>query len=125
MKLEVQAGPRMLEAVMSGSYSLRDAKKTFLKLLEAVEKSGAGKVLVDGGKLKGRPGTVERFLYGEFAANSVRNLVVRTGRNPRFAYLLRYPVRDPSKLGETVAVNRGMLVKVFERADDAVDWLES
>ena len=33
------------------------------------------------------------------------------------------PLRDKTRLGETVAVNRGMIVKVFETPEDAIEWL--
>jgi hypothetical protein len=31
---------------------------------------------------------------------------------------------DPEKFGETVAVNRGMLAKVFDNLEAALAWLE-
>ena len=42
---------------------------------------------------------------------------------PRFSYVMHEPLRDPGRLGETVAVNRGMDVKVFETLEDAIEWL--
>jgi hypothetical protein len=33
------------------------------------------------------------------------------------------PLRDPAKFGETVAVNRGMILRVFETLQDATEWL--
>ena len=42
---------------------------------------------------------------------------------PRFAYVMHEPLRDPTRLGETVAVNRGMNVKTFETPEDAIEWL--
>ena len=33
------------------------------------------------------------------------------------------PLRDPARYGETVAVNRGMKVKVFETLEEAFEWL--
>jgi hypothetical protein len=31
---------------------------------------------------------------------------------------------DPARFGETVAVNRGMLVRTFENPEDALGWLD-
>ena len=50
-------------------------------------------------------------------------LVKAYGIVPRFAYVAHAPVRDPERFGETVAVNRGMNVKVFETPEDAMEWL--
>jgi hypothetical protein len=67
---------------------------------------------------------MERFYYGEFAAQTVRDFAPR-GVSPstQFAYVLKEPVLDPGRFGETVAVNRGMLVKVCDRPEDALRWL--
>jgi hypothetical protein len=35
----------------------------------------------------------------------------------------RQPLIDPSRFGETVALNRGAKVKVSERLDEALAWL--
>jgi hypothetical protein len=81
-------------------------------------------VLLDGRTITGNPGTIERFFYGEFAADAVAKHHARSAaRATRFAYVLREPVLDPQKFGETVAVNRGMLVKVFDSLEEALHWL--
>ena len=41
----------------------------------------------------------------------------------KFAYVIHEPLRDPERLGENVAVNRGMDVKTFEDRNEAVEWL--
>ena len=55
---------------------------------------------------------MERFYYGEFAARETRRIVVEHKIYPRFAYVIHVPLRDPAKFGETVAVNRGMILRV-------------
>ncbi|HSM73311.1 MAG TPA: hypothetical protein VK852_01675, partial [Desulfobacterales bacterium] len=68
--------------------------------------------------------TIERFLYGSFAAHAVATrLKPGAPRAPQFAYLLREPVLDPRRFGETVAVNRGMWVRSFDNVEDALEWL--
>src|SRR5262245_36109905 len=44
-------------------------------------------------------------------------------RAAQFAYVLQAPVLDPQRLGEIVAVNRGMWVKAFDNLADALGWL--
>ena len=107
-----------------GEFSLEEAKRTFLELLEAVARHQVKKVLFDGRKLTGDPGTLERFYYGKFAADAVLQFRDR-GVSPatQFAYVLKEPVLDPQRFGETVAVNRGMLVKTFDNLDYALGWL--
>jgi hypothetical protein len=38
-------------------------------------------------------------------------------------FVMHEPLRDQTRLRETVAVNRGMLIKVFETPEDAFEWL--
>ena len=124
MHLEMRAESGLLKVEVTGRFSLKEAKRTFLEMLEAIERHGTTRVLLDGRQLRGKPEALERFYYGEFAARSVReypggNTVPAT----RFAYVLKEPVLDPKRLGETVAVNRGMNVKVFDNPEDARRWL--
>ena len=107
----------------SGEFSLEDAKQAFLEVLEAVAQHKAEKILLDGRNVKGKPKDMERFYYGEFAARETRRIVVEHKIIPRFAYVIHEPLRDPARLGETVAVNRGMLLKVFDTPEDAIEWL--
>ena len=87
------------------------------------EQGNAEKILLDGRNVNGNPRDIERFYYGEFAARETRKIVVEHKIVPRFAYVLHEPLRDPARLGETVAMNRGMVIKVFEDPEDATEWL--
>jgi hypothetical protein len=107
-----------------GKFSLKEAKRTFREMLEAAALHKAKKVFFDGRKLIGKPEIMERFYYGEFAAQTVWDFAER-GVSPatRFAYVLREPVLDPGRFGETVAVNRGMAVRAFDNPEEALQWL--
>jgi hypothetical protein len=103
---------------------LDEAKLHFLETMEALALHKLTNVLFDGRKVTGNPETMERFYYGEFAAQTVLEYQKQTGsRTPRFAYVLKEPVLDPRKFGETVAVNRGMLIKVCDNLEEALEWL--
>jgi hypothetical protein len=113
----------LLRVDASGEFSLEDAKQCFLELLGAVVQYKTEKIFLDGRKVTGKPWDLERFYYGEFAARETRRMVNEHKIVPRFAYVLHEPLRDPERLGETVAVNRGMNIKVFETPEDAIEWL--
>jgi hypothetical protein len=113
----------LLNVVASGEFSLQDAKQAFLEMLGAVVRFKAEKILLDGRKVHGNPKDMERFYYGEFAARETHRIIVEHKIHPRFAYVIHVPLRDPAKFGETVAVNRGMNIRVFETLQDATDWL--
>lgn len=114
----------LLHVVVTGEFSLEEAKRNFLEVLGAVVQYRAKKVLLDGRTSKGNPEDMERFYYGEFAAKETMKLVKKHGIFPQFACVIHEPLRDPRRFGETVAVNRGMNIKVCETLQEAFAWLE-
>ena len=123
MVLEIRPESGFLNVDAVGKFSLNEAKRTFLEMLEAAAQHKSQKVLFDGRKLTGKPELIERFYYGSFAARAVADFRGGVLRFTIFAYVLKEPVLDPRRFGETVAVNRGMSVKVFDNLEDAVKWL--
>ena len=68
--------------------------------------------------------TLERWDYGVYMARLHLDHVIGEGQSPlQFAYVGRYPLLDPKRLGETVAINRGLTVKVTEDFHEAMSWL--
>ena len=124
MTLNISAKSGYLHVDAKGRFSLEEAKRTFVEMLEAVARNKAGKVLFDGRGLEGNPKFMERFFYGQFAAETVIQFAGR-GVSPStaFAYVLDVPMRDPARFGETVARNRGMNVTIFDHLNDALGWL--
>lgn len=121
MNLQITAEDFFLRVRVSGEFSLANANKSIVEMFEAVAKHKAMEVLVDCRNLTGSPNTMERFEHAEFAATKMMDFSVwRT----RFAYVGMPPVIDPQRFGETVAVNRGVKVKVFSTIEDALRWLE-
>ena len=114
----------LLHVVVTGEVSLQSAEQSFLEVLGAVVQYQAKKVLIDGRTAKGNPGDLERFLYGEFAAKETMRLVKEHGIFPQVAWVAHVPLRDPRKFAETVAVNRGMNLRVCKTPEEAFAWLE-
>ena len=125
--MTVQTIPQsdVLHVAAGGPFSLSEAKRTFIDVLHVIEELRLSKVLFDGRQISGNPTIIERFYYGEFVADEVSKLAQRgwNGAPPQFAYVLGEPVLDPLRLGETVAVSRGMHVRAFETREEAIVWL--
>jgi hypothetical protein len=101
-----------------------EAETTFHEILAALVEHKVKRVLIDGRQVLGDPEPLERFYYGRYVADAVAQTINRTQIEvPRFAYVLLEPVLDPKRFGETVAVNRGMRVKVFGDVRQAEWWL--
>lgn len=124
MRLAIRFEAGLLNVEAGGRFSLREAKRTFLEILEAADLHGTRKILFDGRQVIGHPATMERFYYAAFAAESSIAFARRTRSGAgQFAYVLREPMLDPARFGETVALNRGMYVKAFDDLEDALAWL--
>src|SRR5258705_4826083 len=124
MILEIRTESGFLHVDAVGKFSLKEAQRTFVEMIEAVAQNKVKKVLFDGRRITGNPKTMERFYYGTFAADAVRKFEDRgVSLSTQFAYVLQVPMLDPERFGETVAVNRGMNVRAFDNLDDAHGWL--
>jgi len=125
MRTFIHVEPNLLTAVVTGKFLLKEAQTSFIEVLEAIAQHRLNKVLFDGRELIGRPQTMERFYYSKFAANSLKAYMPRgVAQTTAFAYVLTPAVLDPHRFGETVAVNRGMNVKVFDNVEEAYEWLK-
>ena len=124
MNLRISAGSGLLNVIVTGEFSLKEAQRTFIEMLDAVAEQKAKKILCDGREVKGEPEHFQRFLYGKFAAETVERYIRERGIPlPQFAYVLHVPVLDPRRFGEIVAVKWGMWVKAFDNLEDALEWL--
>ena len=123
MTLNITPQQELLRATVGGMFALDDAKANFLQILEAVGQHQSRKVLFDGSAVLGEPTAIERFEYGMFVAQQAATLRSKLPYRPQFAYVMKPPVLDRSRLGEMTAANRGMHVKAFDNVDDALKWL--
>lgn len=71
MLTQIQPESDLLHIVVTGKFSLEEAKRTFLEILDAVAVQKSKKVLIDGRALVGKPEVIERFYYGQFIAELV------------------------------------------------------
>jgi hypothetical protein len=122
---KTSADSGVLRATFVGEFSLAEAEQNFLEILDAAAHHETDKILLDGRDVQGNVQTIERFLFGEFTAHAVARYTQERSprRVPQFAYVIHEPILDPQRFGETVAVNRGMWVKVFDNLEEALRWL--
>ena len=97
INIQVRTEAGVLYVTGSGQFALAAARREFPPILDAVDQNNATKILFDGRAVKGNPETIERFWYGEFAAEAVSRYMIEGAvrRAPQFAYVLHEPVLDP------------------------------
>jgi len=128
MSLHIEVSPLegYLRVQVTGRYSFPDANPVFVRTLEAVSEHEARRVMVDCIHVEGSPSTMERYWRAVFAAKEYSDFLARgVSSGIRFAYVAKTSAIHPDKFGETVAVNRGIDVRVFDCADEAMRWLEA
>ena len=125
MMLNLETESQIIRAVISGEFSDEEGKRTFLEILGTSERLGIDKILIDGAQVTGNINIIQRFFYGEFVAQTTLDLRMRSNHYPQLAYVLKEPVLDPNRFGETVAVNRGAFCKAFDNIHEALAWLKA
>jgi len=102
----------------NGTFEQSAAIELFGNAIQTAVQEGRKAVLIDARELEGEPPTtMERYELGASLAefNSRGILIVVVGKEP---------IIDPSRFGETVAVNRGVRGRAFTDIDEAITWLE-
>jgi len=110
----------------SGVFSVDAACDAFLKLLENVDACNAKKILIDCLQLKGKPDTLDYFIFGKFVSEQL-NEPSKTGkiRRLQIAFVATEPLLDRKHLAAIVASNRGADVNSFDNLPEALEWLNT
>ena len=125
MDVDIRLEDGFLNVRVAGRFSLEEANDGLVQMFGAVARYRTTRVLVDCRELQGSITTMENFDHVNFAAEMIEKFSQRgVSRATRFAYVTVGAFYDPDKFAETVAVNRGLEVRIFDNIDDALQWLE-
>jgi hypothetical protein len=123
-KIETQPGH--LRLTCRGRYepSLNDEFSD--QVLGACEKYRPSKMLIDTLQVEGEMSTMDRYNLATLSAKKYLEAKL-AGKIPgcRFAFVGSNPLVDPKRFGETVAVNRGINLRVFTEMKEALAWLDA
>jgi hypothetical protein len=106
-----------LNLTISGTFSLEAAKQSVDMLAEACNKESCYSVLFDCRPMTGEMPMFDKYKIGEYGAKVLPHVI-------RVAMLGREDQVSPDGFFENVAVNRGMILKVFSDEKKAVEWLK-
>ena len=95
-----------------GRADIEDLQRAFSKVMQLHEKHGTGDVILDLQGLDVAPPTMELF---EFASDLPVELQI--------AMVFGEHTHDDLRFIETVAVNRGRNINLFDNDPDALEWL--
>jgi hypothetical protein len=109
--------------IANGNYSLPEANHLFKQAIDKAVLYNRHKILIDVTNVTGSIPYIDRFYYSKnLAEYSINNSFNKANS---IAVVGKEPIVDKDRFGETVAVNRGLNVRVFTDMEDATMWLNS
>jgi hypothetical protein len=123
---KIENNPEYLSMIYEGDYDSSLAGLFTDQILETCKTYQPTKLLIDLRAVKGDMTMLDRFNLGVMATAKYFSGKL-TGKIPycRYAIIGNAPLIDPDRFAETVAVNRGLNVRVFTDWKETIDWLES
>jgi hypothetical protein len=115
----------VLHVRLRGRVMLDDACRVYDEVIRYAVDHARHVVFLDCRTLEGSLRDLERYEFAMHAVAHHAALVQAGGVSPRIAIAGAEPLIDPGRVGETVATNRGVWLKVTTSADDALAWLIS
>ena len=118
---EINLLPTHIHVTGEGSYVLADAVQIIGEALATASAHGQPRIFIDARKITGNLSIMQRFEFGEAVAQlySCRP----AGCAALIALVGNEPLLDPSRIGETVALNRAVPVKATTDIKEALSWL--
>jgi len=124
MTVKIELRKEYLYALLEGEFDFQSALSSTGLILEACIQHRSNKILADFRSVTGRMTDSERIHYAELSHEKYQVFLSKGHiENCRFAWLGKVPLVDPKRLGEAVALNRGMMVRVTTELDQAFVWL--
>jgi len=117
MKLELSMVDGCLHCTYTGEFTVKDAKFTIDKVIEACLEHGTDSMLLDCRQMTGSLSIFDRFRVVDYG-QKIKGMVSRC------AIVGHLGIYLPDKFIETVAVNRGINLKVFLDIAEAEEWMQ-
>jgi hypothetical protein len=123
LDLGVEQKTDYLLITVTGAFDIESAKESARRSLDLCQARKQSKALVDCRNATGSLSTVDRYDFATYVAELHARYALEHGAALRVAYVGNEPFIDPGRFGETVAMNRGALIKVTTDMNEALAWL--
>jgi len=104
-----------------GEFDLADSKRIIETAIDSALEQKVPRILIDARSVTGKPTTMQRFEFANHVVTLYRQR--ERARFIRIAVVGFKPLIDPNRFGETVAVNRGVPLRVTTNITEAIEWL--
>ena len=106
-----------LKLIVSGEQTHEDNRALVVKIIESCVEHKLGQVVVDIRGLRGQPGVISDYELATFSVEQGLSVIKKA------ALVYRQENYEFTSFFETVAINRGLNVKIFVEEDEAVAWI--
>ncbi len=114
-KITIRKDLRIIQIESSGEVNVEDLNKSLEDVVKIRRERGFTRVFIDATKVTSVPSTLPIFKFASEVAATIQDVKFAIAKSPNLE-------RD-IKFIETVAVNRGAQVSVFDSEDAALAWL--
>ena len=115
--IEIIEKRNYLLAVYIGKFSVQAARQTIDQIVQAIPENRLRAVLLDCRNLTGRLSIMDRYQTAIYGQHMI-------GRVSKLALVRPREMIGADRFMETVAVNRGIYLRLFEDIGEAIAWLE-
>lgn len=120
-QLNIDKKEKYLLVEVSGEFLYSTDQEFFAELIESCFDNNRSNLLLDARNLKGDLSTFQRYNIALSVTNKIRKNFDKG--IIRIAVVGAEPLIDPDRFAETVATNRGLIIKVTTDIEEALNWL--
>jgi hypothetical protein len=123
--LHFETEPRRgyLYVTISGELDLAGAETALAEVFGIAAHAHQSRILLDCSRVAGEWGPDERYTVGSFIAAEMERRASQFPERPRLAIYAVAPLMDPNRYTQTVATNRGALVRTSDSLQELLSWL--
>jgi len=123
--LHFETEPRRgyLYVTASGELDVASAEAALAEMFAAAAHAHQPRILLDCSRVAGAWGPDERYTIGSFIAAEMERRAQQFPERPRLAIYAVAPLMDPNRYTQTVATNRGAMVRSSDSLQELVSWL--
>ncbi len=123
LRFETEPRRGYLYVTVTGQLDVAGAEAALAELFGVAARAHQPRILLDCSRAGGTWGPDERYAVGAFIAAEMERRANQFPERPRLATYAVAPPMDPNRSTQTVATNRGALVRASDSLQELLSWL--
>ena len=123
LNFDVEPRVGYLYVTVTGQLEVAKAEGALAEVFGIAARTRQPRILLDCSRLAGTWGPDERYTVGSFIAAELERRESQFPERPRLAIYAVAPLMDPNRYTQTVATNRGALVRSSDSLQELISWL--